>query len=556
PDSMGLLRLKAKRGSLWDPLADPTSLGLSREALARLTATIDVISWARDHMGRIGLADLIHEACERLEYDLTLFARGFDGARAWANVLKLARIAQEFEVEDPGDPQAFLEHLRLKRELAGRETLAAFAVEGVDAVRIMSVHAAKGLQFPVTVAATLGHHYAPTPAIMLGVRSGQASLGMKLPCLEGGRALDTLGHRQVAQAELAADLEESKRVFYVACTRAEKALVLCGRSDLSRPAEEDRPIGWLRSALGFGQGDAARAGQVDMGSSAVRVLMPSPADCEMTEAVRPEVDEATLRRARATGAITGAVHRQQLERISYSGIARYRACPYRFYATSVIRLGSRAPRVSTAESPTAFGSAVHVVLSQISDGGLPTDVRIAEICRAAKLAPERWESVGALAAGYLDSQVAKRVAKCGRVMREVPFAVPVGATLLDGAIDLIAFEADRALVLDYKTGHTDDRFDPAEGYLEQARCYAVAASAMGSKIVEVGFVELERESRVHTFEFNEAGVKDAIVGIQETLTQIAQRRFGHLDHYDGLVCAECPALGNLCPISAPPTPSA
>ncbi|MDO8987853.1 MAG: PD-(D/E)XK nuclease family protein, partial [Coriobacteriia bacterium] len=217
--------------------------------------------------------------------------------------------------------------------------------------------------------------------------------------------------------------------------------------------------------------------------------------------------------------------------------------------------GPRAPRVSTAESPTAFGSAVHVVLSQILGEKLPSDARIAEICRSAKLAPERWGLVEALVEGYLDSNVAKRVARCARVMREVPFAVPVGATLLDGVIDLIAFEEDRALVLDYKTGHTDDRFDPSEGYLEQARCYAVAAAAMGAKIVEVGFVELERGSRVHAFEFDSAGVQEAVFGIQGTLAQIAQERFGHLDHYDGLVCAECPALGNLCPISAPPTPS-
>lgn len=555
-DSMGLLRLRAKRGSLWDALAEPESLGMSTEDLSRLTTTIQVVSWARDHTGRIGLADLIHEACERLEYDLTLFARGFDGARAWANVLKLARIAQEFEIESPGDPQAFLDHLRLKREIAGRETLAAFAVEGVDAVRIMSVHAAKGLQFPVTVAATLGHYYAPTPPIMLGVHAGQATLGMKLPCPDGGSALETMGHLEVARAELAADLEESKRVFYVACTRAERALVLCGRSDLSRSAEDDRPIGWLRSALGFAQGDSASAGLAEMGSSAVRVLIPKLAECEMTDAVRPEVDEATLCRARAKNTVTATAHAQQLERISYSGIARYRACPYRFYATSVIRLGSRAPRVSTAESPTAFGSAVHVVLSQALDGKLPSAARIGEICRSAKLAPERWALVEALAAGYLDSHVAKRVANCIRVMREVPFAVPVGDTLLDGAIDLIAFEEDRALVLDYKTGHTDDRFDPTEGYLEQARCYAIAAWAMGAKIVEVSFVELERESRVHTFEFDVAGVTEAISGIRGTLDQIAQQRFGHLDQYDGLVCAECPALGNLCPISAPPKRSA
>lgn len=549
-DTMALLRLSAGRGHLWSAALAVDVPGTNPWDLERLRTTVSVLSWARDHVGRMGLADLIHEMCERLEYDLTLFARGFEGSRAWANVLKLARIAEEFEAENPGDPQAFIDHLRLKREHEGRESLAAFAAENVDAVRIMSVHAAKGLEFPIAVAATLGHQYSPHSSIMLGIADGRATIGMKLPCPDGA-PLDTAAHRHVVELENEADLEETKRVFYVACTRAEKALILCGRSNLEKPPEEDRPIGWVRSALDSGASTDDESLR-RIGDSVVRVLLPEPTVCELPGAIRPCVDEQTLARARQGLTSPIQVEAQAVERISYSGLARYRSCAYRFYATSVARLGSRAGREPEAESPTAFGSAVHAVLSLVSNGSLPSEDRIAEICRAARLGQDRWSLVREVATSYLSSDAAKRIAGCDRITREQPFAVPVGGLMLDGAIDLIAWDGSHAVVLDYKTGHTNDQFDPTDAYRAQAECYAVAASAMGADSVEVSLVELENASRVITFAFDSEEMARARRGIETSIAAILAGEFAHLDHYDPLVCAECPAMGNLCPISAPP----
>jgi len=551
-DAMGLLRLQAGRSALWTAATALGPTALSQTDLERLSLTVEVMCWARERVGRLGLADLIHEMCERLEYDLVLFARGFDGARAWANVLKLARIAEEFELDDAGDPQAFIEHLRLKREHEGRESLAAFAAEDVDAVRIMSVHAAKGLEFPITVAATLGHHFSPSPPIMLSVSGGMATLGMKLPCPDGDVLLDTLGHRTVADFEAEAEIAESKRVFYVACTRAEEALVLCGRTNLDKEPADDRPIGWLRTALDSAEPVGDEPDVVRIGESKIRVLYATPDACELPGAVRPQVDDLTLTRARQLPAGHAEQPGQGIERISYSGLARYRACPYKFYSTAVARLGSHAPREPEAESPTAFGTAVHAVLRTVRDGRLPEPARIAEICKAARLGPDRVPRVSEVSASYLESEAAKRVDGCERVMREVPFAVPVGGVLLDGVIDLIAWAGVHAIVVDYKTGHTDERYDPTDSYRMQAECYAVAAGAMGALTVEVSFVELENESRVRTFGFETLDTVSAKGAIEATIARIRAGEFGHLEGYDALVCAECAALGNLCPVSSPP----
>lgn len=550
PDALALLRSAAGRNHLWG-FAKDLSSELDEPDATRLAATLEVLDWARAGAGVWGLADLIHEACERLEYDLALFSRGFEGARAWANVLKLARLAEEFEFDSPGNPQAFIEHLNLKREHDGREALAAFAAENVDAVRIMTVHAAKGLQFPITVAATLGHRFDPNEQIILGVHDGVARLGMKLPRPGGGRPLDTIGHQTVSAAEAEADLEESKRVFYVACTRAEQALVLCGRADLTKPAGDVTAIDWVRRALGMGHPDTAREGTCTVGSATVEVRLPQPQECDLADEVRAAADPIVLERAQMVTHLSDDDPAPSLERISYSGLERYRACGYRFYATSVARTGSLVVPDPDEDSPAAFGTAVHAVLRLSNAHTVPDSQRIVEICRAAGLTPGRERDVEGLVREFLGSEVAKDLSARERTLKEVPFAVPVGGILLDGIIDLISWNGDAALVLDYKTGHLDDRFDPTEAYRSQAECYAVAVRAMGAAHISVGFVELQNGSKMRRFEFEPKDVGQASARIEESIAQITAGRFERLPRYDALVCAECPALGNLCPVDGP-----
>lgn len=549
-DALGVLRMSAGRGSLWDCAADVPAL-LDEPDAARLAATVEVLAWARASVGAMGLADLIHEVCERLEYDLALFARGFEGARAWANVLKLARLAEEFEADSPGNPQAFIEHLKLKRTYDAREGLAAFAAENVDAVRIMTVHAAKGLQFPITVAATLGHSFVSNEPIMLSVSDGIASLGMKLPHPRGGKPLPTTGYLAVSSAEAQADLDESKRVFYVACTRAEQALVLCGKTDLSKPAGDLTAIDWVRQTLGMQAGDDVHEGLCTIGESVVEVRVPQPLECETGEEFRPAVDPRTIERACAETHRAGDQPGPVIERISYSGLGRYRACGFRFYATTIARLGDRTVARAEADSPTAFGMAVHAILRLSGVHGLPDGRRVAEVCRAAGLPPERHEEVEALGRRFLRSEVAASVLSGDWVFKELPFAVPVGGIMLDGVIDLISWQGRSAFVLDYKTGHRDERFDPTESYRAQAECYAVAASAMGAQHVSIGFVELENEMALRRFEFSAPEVDLARERIEQSIERIVGGRFERLPRFDVLVCRECPALGNLCPVDDP-----
>ena len=88
-------------------------------------------------------------------YDRALLALP-DGRRRMANVRKLMRLARAFEAEQGGDLRAFIDDLAEQDVLAAREGEAPLEAEDLGAVRLMTIHAAKGLEFPVVCVADLG----------------------------------------------------------------------------------------------------------------------------------------------------------------------------------------------------------------------------------------------------------------------------------------------------------------------------------------------------------------------------------------------------------------
>lgn len=548
-DALAIIRQKAGRGALWGACRSADG-ELQSDDRAKLARVVEVVEWFRVHGARAGLADMIHEACERLEYDLTLFATGFDGARAWVNVLKLARIAEEFEQATPGDPQAFLEYLELKRQLEGRETLAAFAAEDVGAVRIMSVHAAKGLEFPVTIVANLGRKPVSNGSIILSTIGGRAFLGMKLPTGEQGQdSIPTSGYRHAQQLELEADLAEEKRLFYVACTRAQEALVMCGRTAFAKNAESPRLVGWLREALGFAGADTIAPGKVTIGDSNVHVMTPEPVACGPVGISRPGVDPDVLRIAETPAASTLVDTPATIDRISYSGLALHRTCAYRFYVSNVVRMGAQTSEITDNDTAVALGTAAHALL-KISGGGLVLpQARVDEICTAAGLSLELAPEASELAQAFQTSDIGRRITACAHVLRERPFAVTLGPTVLDGYIDVIGWEGDAALIVDYKTGDPARQRD-AQEYRAQAECYAVAAFALGATRVEVCFFEL-KGGRVIPFVYERADLDALSSRLSSQIEGVRSGGYEPLDRYSPFACPECPALGNLCPVSSP-----
>ena len=169
-------------------------------------------------------------------YDLALLARP-GGAGRMANVRKLMRLAREFERHEGRDLAAFLLAAAESAKRDEREGMAPVRAEGHDGVRVMTVHAAKGLQFPVVAVPDLGRSLSAGHSwsdVTIGPMPRQERerqrFGMRLVFPSS----DSFGLWELSRLnreEAEAEAEEGCRLVYVAATRAEDRLILSGAYD-------------------------------------------------------------------------------------------------------------------------------------------------------------------------------------------------------------------------------------------------------------------------------------------------------------------------------------
>jgi len=525
-------------------------MALSDWDRASIAHAFHVIESLGRDQGRYGLAELIHRACEEFDFDLTLFAQGSEGVRAWANVLKLARFADGFEAAGSGDLAAFVAHLCERRESARDSSAAADA--GEDAVRIMTVHSAKGLEFPVVFVADMtGSQSRPGGSLVVGrdLVDGRDApvVGVRTPSSFGD--LRTATYLSLEPVACAAGLEEEKRCLYVAATRAKELLVLSGAASIGKPAAEQKHvIDWIREALG----DPDASGTVLLGEARVAVTVLDPGEIAAPEVVPIQEESAP---AFATPAHVARIYTGETRRpheVSYSALHLHERCSLAYHVKHALRMGRFVDQA--AQTPTGFGSAVHAALEAAPATG-PTPQALESVVRRFDLDDAQRARLEQAVATFMGSDIARRLHSGDRLRREEPLRVPLGDTVLVGNIDAIAWSGSDALVVDYKTGKglDDATNERLAAYELQAACYALAAFESGAENVEVAFSFVEHGGATITHEFARNTDHAMIRGeIEARIERIATERSTHLDHYDANVCSSCPALGGLCPIDAPP----
>ena len=287
-DGMGLLARAAKAGgcSVWEVARDPDHLlrawrpggdggaeappdrdsHMDNNADDRLCTgerarTAELCAWIereRELMGELALAELLEREIEHGGHTARLCA-GEDGERRLANVRKLVALAQEWERSEGRDLRGFLDEAAFQAGAGGGGFLASaeaiaepdapVADEASDAVRLMSVHAAKGLEFDVVCVADLGR--APSMGVPDLLVQGER-IGVRLVGLEDPDPRPALEYAELADERRRAQADEEDRIVYVAMTRARERLLLSGAVDFaSWPRERSgaAPIVWLGPAL-------------------------------------------------------------------------------------------------------------------------------------------------------------------------------------------------------------------------------------------------------------------------------------------------------------------
>jgi ATP-dependent helicase/nuclease subunit A len=452
---------------------------------------------------------LVEEALVRPPLAL-VHASAWDGAQRLANLGKLAGLARRHAREGLSLVETIA---ALEEEFDGARTEgdSPLADESLDAVRILSIHKAKGLEFPIVFVPDLGRaagRERPAPGVRVAwVRDGGGALAIRLPDGRSNSAWvsHTLATRRHEQAE-------EKRVLYVACTRARERLFLVNSALTGKAPWRER-----LEALGYRIGDGPAfppSGTLDEGLVEHRVIERSSPPRATPGAVTIDAIAAA---AAGHGGIAARAAGEIRPPLSWPSGTRAldRFEPDESSLTSAPETAAESGR----ESARLVGLVVHAALERWD---LRDDEALLEGARRAapRLAADEAlpASAGAAAAAaaetilrdFLRSALRARLAGVEVLGREIPILHrDAGGRTWTGACDLLVRDGRSLVVIDYKTDAV--RQDPAtaaESYRSQLEIYRQAVQAVypGEEVAgEIWFLRTSEAVRLPALETREVG---------------------------------------------------
>ncbi len=189
--------------------------------LRRFYETMETLRAQED---RLPVGHLLERILAATQYDVRLLARP-NGRRRLANVRKLLQMANAVSVHGVAD---FIRRLREIEKLSEREGDAPTEEEAADVVRVLTIHKAKGLEFPVVFLGDMARSLLKPERGLFLCDPKRRAVGCRLDDYQ------TAAYRAIAEERRQGDIEESARLLYVALTRAREHLILCGSFSLRR----------------------------------------------------------------------------------------------------------------------------------------------------------------------------------------------------------------------------------------------------------------------------------------------------------------------------------
>ena len=460
------------------------------ELLDRACNLINRLVARRHHYS---IHDLLRLAVRESEY-MTVVAANFDGAQRLANIQRLFTLAARFEGSGTHLIRDFVRYVEEFEAIGSRESEGQID-QAADAVRLMTIHQAKGLEFPVVIIPDLQRlsRVATDTWVLLDRHQG---LTLKVPdgrgSLVAGCTFSNFEKRHAYR-----ELFESMRLLYVAATRAEDRLILSGATDelVALNRGNDCWLKWIWQALeleGRTQTDVVMlANNVELQLTVNLADEPlPPVVVEPEEALEPGPPGESLGQVfplrRPVIATVGRV----INRFSVTQLINYQRCPRQYYFERVLRVpaadelaiwnNAEAPEPPSNINATLKGAVIHRFCERYSpDQDCEQLLRqsFAEVLRLrqAQLADRLVEinpeaainDLLPLAKNYLASDVFKRVESARKesaikpageagLWSELSFRLRRPLGILSGIIDKLLitqtpegwFEAE---IIDFKT---------------------------------------------------------------------------------------------------------
>ncbi len=509
---------------------------------------------------RLSLERLCEEIVCAHDYDLAVLAQ-WDGRRRYANLRKLMRLARSYEDLRGPDIEGFVGFIRDQQSVGASQLEAVSEEEGGDAVRLLTIHAAKGLEFKVVIVADAGRDTGGVQSADEILVRADGTFGFRVIDPTSGRKRGVFSYEEVREAEKQEDTAERLRLYYVAMTRAIDRLIVSGAIDPDRQQDRDTPIGWVLGRLGL-DGEL-ESGELERGDARFVLQVDRFAPAPAAEREEQPVDDggqlALFAELPASPAPRGyrlpglpplpAPPLHKVRRLSYSALALFERCSYRYYVERITGLREERGALPGAHGlkATEVGDAVHRLL-ELVDLRAPAAPGL-ELVRAwyPAVTEEELERIGRFVASYCDSELASRVARLEGAAPERPFAFEHDGVLLHGRLDVLWREGARALVLDYKTnslaeGAPEEIVDA--DYRLQRLVYALACFRAGADEVEVVYHFLERPDAVVSTTFDRIELPVLEEELSAAIRRIDAGEF--VPAPSDFTCSGCPALDLVC----------
>ena len=588
----------AAQHGVWEMLlSSPAELRarLDPQQWQRLTHFIQLFAAERAQASQHPIAELLRRALRLTSYQQHLLSLPY-GPRRLANVHKLLRLAHRFEAQEGRDLRGFLDHVDHQLDALDHAEPEAPVSGCEDAIRLLTIHAAKGLEFPIVALADLGRRPGANRSDLL---LDGSRIGLRLAQLDGSSGVPTLDYEELLAERRQAEASEEHRIVYVALTRARQRLLLSGGLDFGAwPADLPGapPIAWLAPALhpklpalASELQQPLRELEID-GAPGVclRTFFNTPStlgavlrqqSLHPSDAARQAPTHATSLSAQSAGDERSTpdqglglhqsvslglgshppgshppgshppVSKKEPDiALSYTALSELERCGYRYYLERVLRLP---PEHAGGPGGRLRGRILHRLLQRL-DFAQP---RVGEhdVARVAgelgvTLGGEELREIAGLIVGLGDTDLARRLAAFPRFYREHPFAFSSPA-LVTGVFDLLVPGQD-CLVVDYKSDRLGPQMDlPAlveRDYGAQRLIYALAALHHGALRVEVLHWFLARPHEPVTAVFTAPD----LAGLQDELSaraaRVRQQGFVVSPAPYRKLCLTCPGRGTLC----------
>lgn len=476
--------------------------GIEDEDKRPLKYAVETLDELRQMAGRITISELLRRALDATGYP-SILAGLPDGPRRRGNVEKLVHLAEQSGEIALGKFSRYLDDLSA-REIREGDVL----VEAGNAVRLMTVHASKGLEFPMVVLAdaSWARGSGATPTLLSDADFG---LSCQVFDFERFRSVSAFAHRRNAKLLAQKEGAERKRLLYVAATRAQDYLLISGQMTFDRNGKITSR-GWLEDllvAFDMLELEARDEQGHSFNGDEIRVLMPpvppsrsllhaaedagiripdqvqAPGELEpqpppLIEPV-PRQDSMNLKHISATQlADLGAYRHSSGKEREYYG--------RRLYSPETGDERAAADDSRIVKTNRALGAIMHELLrfgnydasdslirSLAWQNGLTADGDLNEtVDRVKRLLADFRRSI---VFGWIRSARIER----RPVYTELPFVYRQSGRVIHGVMDLLLQRADGSWALvDYKTAPiVGSHQRQVQGYILQIAVYAAAAQA-------------------------------------------------------------------------------